>query len=138
MKFRQLPLVSMKPDYPRRRLLKYSAYTFLLGISGLLPDLFRPVKHVQGIHNSGLGMPLESMQAFGREYLQKFPQENSHSILLKLLQDGTGLQEDGPYGLSPDGLRASIKNDFSKENVVYLKNWGLARSEARLFALSVV
>jgi hypothetical protein len=78
------------------------------------------------------------MRAIGREYLNKYPDEHSRSTLLSLLRRGTGPESDGPYGFSWGELRRAIQDDFETEDVVFLNDWCLSRTEGRLCALAVV
>jgi hypothetical protein len=125
-------------DFKKRRLLKWSAYTLLLSTSGLLSAVSQPSVRVATRRHSEFDELWRSMQALGREYLEKYPNENSRHNLLNLLESRTGSEGYGQYGLCWEGLRKSIKDDFRIDDVVYLKGWSLARTEARLFALSVV
>jgi len=125
-------------DYPKRQLLKYSAYTLILGTLGWLSPVTLSQARISTKYPLDRTMPLDSMQVLGREYLRKFPEENSRRTLLTLLESDSGPQGDGRHELSWHRLRVSIKNDFAVDDVVFLQNWSLARTEARLCALSVV
>jgi len=127
-----------KLDFQKRRLLKSSAYAVLLSTLGLLPAVSQAATRSAARYRPGSDTLSTSMQALGRAYLQKYPHENSRSTLLSLLESRAGSKRDGLYGLSRDGLRTAIQEDFSTDDVVFLKDWSLARTEARLCALSVV
>jgi hypothetical protein len=125
------------PTYTRRQVLKFSLCGLLVAAMGLLLPSQRPTSAAAPKY-TGLSTPSESMRLFGIEYLQQYPQENSRHALLDLLEANNSQDSDGPFGFSRELLRNSIRKDFSEDNVVYLKNWALSRTEARLFALSIV
>jgi hypothetical protein len=125
-------------DGRKRQLLKRSAYALLLGTAVPLPVLSQLVTH-DGAKRFPDPVPsLDSMRAIGREYLNKYPDEHSRSTLLSLLRRGTGPESDGPYGFSWGELRRAIQDDFETEDVVFLNDWCLSRTEGRLCALAVV
>ena len=138
MKSKRAPMDIKQLDYRKRQLLKCSAYAFLLTASGSLPVVSQLATHGDGKHRSDLNPSLGSMQAIGREYLEKYPVERSQSTLLSLLESSTGSKGDGLYDFSWGGLRTAITDDFRTEDVVFLNDWCLSRTEARLCALAVV
>ena len=125
-------------DYRKRQLLKRSAYTILLSTLIPLPVVGQLKKYDAVKRQFDLNPSLDSMRAIGREYLKKYPNEYSRSYLLSLLQSSTGSKDDGLNNDFWDGLRTAVENDFQTEDVVFLNDWCLARTEARLCALAVV
>lgn len=125
-------------DGRKRQLLKRSAYTLLLGTAVPLPVLSHLVTH-EDVKRFPDALPyLDSMQAIGREYLNKYPDERSRSTLLRLLKPRAGSETDGLHSFSWGELRTAIKDDFETEDVVFLNDWCLSRTEGRLCALAVV
>lgn len=125
-------------DGRKRQLLKRSAYTLLLGTAVPLPVLSHLVTHDGAKRFPDPVPPLDSMQAIGREYLNKYPDERSRSTLLSLLKPRAGSESDGLYNFSWSELRRAIKDDFESEDVVFLNDWCLSRTEGRLCALAVI
>ncbi len=125
-------------DYTKRRLLKFTACAFGLKALGLPMVSTAGTRVPPGGHNPEQTPLLESMEAIGKEYLDKYPDEKSRSTLLNLVESRFGAQGSVLHGLSWNHLSAMIRDDFQSENIVFLRGWALARTEARLCALSIV
>lgn len=83
----------------------------------------------------------ESALAIGRRYLELVPKERDEMLLaaqvLRALRGTPGSEpdQDAVTGLSKAAVSAAIRADFTKEQVVSLDGWLLARTEARICAL---
>lgn len=67
----------------------------------------------------------EALSLLGKEYLKKFPDENSEEILLKLLlKDYTN-----------NDIQLKIKEDYAADNTIVLDGWVLSKTEGRQCAL---
>ncbi len=91
---------------------------------------------------SGLLRHTDSARIVGREYLHRYPQEATVSVLLDLIAaDGAGGQAALSKG-PDDELRAlldhKMRQDFADEKVVQLQGWVLSVTEARLCALTAL
>lgn len=125
-------------DYTKRRLLKFTTCAFSLKALGLPIVSIAGTRTPSSYQRSEIAPLLESMKAIGREYLDKHPDEKSRSKLLNLVESRIGAKDSGLYGLSWNHLDTMIRDDFRNENIVFLRGWALARTEARLCALSIV
>lgn len=124
-------------DFTKRRLLKFTSYGLCLNALGLPAGLAAGAGPHAGGHRSELTPLLESMQAVGKAYLDKHPDERSRSRLLSLLESRIDVQNGGLPALTWNDLDTMIKEDFEHDNIVFLHGWALALAEARLCALSV-
>lgn len=131
-------MATEKMDYTKRRLLKFTACGVCLGVLGLPFISSAEIKPSSGCRDSAVNSLVNSMQAIGKEYLKRYPEENSRSQLLNLLQSCVSNNNSDLSRLSQGEFNAIIKDDFDHEDVVILKGWVLARTEARFCALYVV
>lgn len=127
-----------KLDHGRRTLLQFAAWGVGLAALGL-PLSSRIAPPGAASNPVDIDSLLSSMKAIGQAYLAQYPGENSRPVLLGLVETRIGPGGgDGLHGFSWDGLKASIKDDFETDNVVFLDGWTFARTEARLYALALV
>lgn len=125
-------------DYTKRKLLKFTTCAFSLKALGLPIVSTAGTRAPSGYHSSETPPLLESMEAIGKEYLNRYPNEKSRHKLLNLVESRIDANNSGLYGLSWSNLNTMIRDDFQSENIVFLRGWALARTEARLCALSIV
>ena len=66
----------------------------------------------------------DALSLLGKEYLKKFPDENSKELLIKLLlKDYT------------NDIQLKIKEDYAADNTIVLDGWILSKTEGRQCAL---
>ncbi len=126
-----------KPDHTKRVLLKGAVSGLFLCapatamIAGSRhPVSTDPIPDVDSL--------LDSMKAIGWAYLEQYPHERSRQDLQRLLDCRVGSHDQCAFDISWPHLHTRIIEDFGNDDVVFLKGWALARTEARLCALSVV
>jgi len=115
-----------EPDHTKRVLLKAAVCGFSLCAPAALMAGSRQAVDTDPV--AAVDDLLDSMKAIGRAYLEQYPHERSRQDLQRLLDSN----------ISWPHLRARIIADFANDDVVFLQGWALARTEARLCALSVV
>jgi hypothetical protein len=83
---------------------------------------------------------LPAARLVGRHYLSLVPEERSAAALRRVLFDGADLEDGRPAGL--ERLRAHVharrRQDFAAGDTLVVGGWLIARTEARLCALSVL
>ena len=86
-----------------------------------------------------LGRQLGDLQALGRRYLERFPEEATPEALTAGLQ--ASLEASGAWP-PPSGLRrallASSSRDFAEGETFETEGWVLSRTEGRLAALTAL
>lgn len=68
----------------------------------------------------------------GRRYRRAFPEENSSTVLTKILRRSAAEEEGLDLSMQ---LKVCIQRDFAEGRTVLLDGWVLARTEARQCAL---
>lgn len=90
--------------------------------------------------SAGLLSHLPAARLVGRHYLALVPEEHSAAALRSALFDGADFEDGGPAGV--ERLRAHIhgrrRQDFAAGDTLVVGGWLIARTEARLCALSVL
>ncbi len=81
-----------------------------------------------------------SARIVGREYLRSRPYEADAALLVRLLEESLGAPRPQPDSGSAEilrrALRRSIEADYLAGRTLQLRGWVLARTEARLCALT--
>ena len=126
-----------KVSLVRRRLLKITGYSLLVGAPGLA------FGHTAKTAITAIGRdphtPLaDSMRAIGEAYLNRYPAERSRNALLGAIRSRSSLVDLATDGTTPLAMNRLVIEDFSTDDVVYLNGWALSRTEARLAALTIV
>ena len=107
---------------------------FLIGTCLMAFGLLGQANEVESLARALLSNPGEARQ-IGRLYLAQFPTESSLATLTRHLELTT------MYGLNREVIRSRIRQqigaDFEQGNTVNLAGWILARTEARVCALTV-
>lgn len=79
-----------------------------------------------------------SAKIIGQHYLQHYPHEANADQLLGLITAGVITDANASGQQLRDRLAQKIRQDFADERVVKLQGWLLARTEARLCALTTL
>ena len=89
--------------------------------------------------SAAMPYPLEAARAIGLAYLKVAPDEEDPAILQRRIRTAiSAVIEPGDSATSASLTRAlgdQIRRDFAKGDIVAVRGWMLARTEARLCAL---
>ena len=79
-----------------------------------------------------------SIQRLGSTYIRMHPDEANTSLLIDLLEKSSAAHSEGGEPGIEKSLDLAVRRDFDTEHIENVSGWCLARTEARLYALSAL
>lgn len=90
----------------------------------------------------GLFHDKESARIIGMEYLKNTPEESHHKILIEEIFTNSDTRLKIQTESSPDRIKnvlvKKIREDYEHGRIIYLKDWIISITEARISALAAI